>query len=209
MAQPRSIEMPMMRTSGLLRFQRQRDARYQAATGQLHQRRIDIRHLFQHFQPERPLAGDDMFGCSKGGIIVKPSSVTRRLASTSASSWDLPTIRVSAPSARIPSSLLLRHQFRHADDAGHPGLAGRPGEGPAVVPGRHRGDAGRCTGSSCRTEFIAPRQLERPRGLQVLVRQQNLSCRIVADSEADAAYAQGSRMWGAIYARAPPGCRRG
>jgi len=95
--------------------------------------------------------------------------------------------------------LVLRHQFRHADDAGHSGLARRVGQGAAVIAGRNRGHpAG--AGRELQHRVHRAAQLERAGGLQVFVGEQNFGVKAVRQ-DLRSGDAQGLDMGGDTRAR--------
>ncbi len=89
----------------------------------LHQHRIEIGHLFQHFQAERALAGDHvrMFERRDHGVAFLADQ---------APGFNFGLVLGFADDAGFGAEranrfeLVLRHQFRHANDAGDAGLPG-------------------------------------------------------------------------------------
>ncbi len=141
-AAPRSMVMPTMRVLGLERLDGQRHARDQPAARERHQQRRRA--------PARPRRSRGR-ACpgrrsppswSKGGISAMPSSRTSRSTSTWASSWLLPTMRTSAPSAWMARTLLSGTSFDRQMTARDARRLRRMGDGAAVIAGGGGDDAG-------------------------------------------------------------------
>ena len=152
---------------GLLQLDRERDARDQAAAGKLDQHRVEIGQLLEHFEPERTLTRDYVRVIERGdhrvaffvdetfrfdfGFVLRPADDTGFGAE-----------RANAV------ELVLRHQFGHAEDAGHAGRPRRKSQRTAVVAGRYCSDAASTVGELQHGIHRAA-QFERAGGLQVFV----------------------------------------
>ena len=162
MAAPRAIETPMILSPGDA-LDGRGDAGGKPAAGERHQHGCRIGHLLHDLQPERALPGDDV-GMVEGRQHDHPLSATSRSTSCCASSWLLPTMRTSAPSAADRVDLVLGHQPRHADHRAHALELRRMGKRPAVIAGRGGDDAARASrpATATATAFDAPRSLKLP-----------------------------------------------
>ena len=156
-----------------MQFKRERNSGNQATPGDLHQHGIDIGHLVQHLEAKRALSGDDM-GMVEGwnhGIAFLVYQ---------AFGFDLGLVLGLADYPRFGTEcadcleLVFRHQFGHANDAGHASLPCGVGECTAVIPGRHGSYSG---GFGFELEYRVHRatQFECTGGLQVLVCQQYIA----------------------------------
>ena len=160
---------PTIRTPGLHRAQRERDAGGEPAAADRDEHRVDVVHLLGELEADRPLAGDDDADPRTGGRTSRRVSATyaraasRRVLDRRARQLDLGAV--------VARRLDLRHRrvLRHEDARVRADLARRPRDRLPVVAGARRDDAGRALlGRQRRDPVVRAADLERAGALEVL-----------------------------------------
>ena len=159
------------------RAERYRDPRREPAASDGDHDGAGLRHLLRELEPDRPLAGDHLlvFEAVQESRARRACELQRRLERAVEGLG--PGLDPGAVGAR---RLDLGHRRvpRHEDRRRDPSLAGRPGDGLAVVPGGRGDDAGGPLGLGERMDLVdGAAHLEGARALEVLGLEQHRASR--------------------------------